>query len=69
VNGMVLNCPTCDARWPVGANVGEFERQNLEQAACPHCGKHTLRCVTMIDRRRRAYSSSPNRAGSSNWRA
>ncbi len=45
MNGMVLNCPTCDARWPVGANVGEFERQNLEQAACPHCGKHTLRCV------------------------
>jgi hypothetical protein len=44
---MVLNCPTCDARWPVGANVGDFERQNLEQAACPHCGKHTLRCVAV----------------------
>ena len=47
MNGMVLNCPTCDARWPVGANVGEFERQNLEQAACPHCGKHTLRFVAV----------------------
>jgi hypothetical protein len=50
---MVLNCPTCDARWPVGVNVGEFERQNLEQAACPHCGKHTLRCVAVPGKRRR----------------
>jgi Zn finger protein HypA/HybF involved in hydrogenase expression len=44
-NGVTLSCPNCNRGWPVGAGVGEFERQVLEAVPCPACGSHTLRCV------------------------
>lgn len=53
MNGMALKCPACDRRWAVGTDVGEYERQTLEQAPCPHCGKHTLCCVAVLHHRGR----------------
>lgn len=43
--GLVLDCPACERRWPVGSHVGHFEQQALEAAACPGCGAHALRCL------------------------
>jgi rRNA maturation endonuclease Nob1 len=54
VNGIILSCPGCERRWPVAANLGHFEREALEAAACPDCGSQALRCVPIVraDRRR-----------------
>ena len=41
----ILSCSACKRQWPFGVNIGHFERQSLEAAACPSCGSHTLRCV------------------------
>ena len=45
MNVQVIHCPACERRWPVGANVGDLERQTLEAAPCPTCGGHILKCV------------------------
>jgi len=45
VNVQAMHCAACERKWPVGANVGDYERQTLEAAPCPACGRHLLTCV------------------------
>ena len=65
MNVQVIHCPACERRWPVGANVGDLERQTLEAVPCPACGRHILKCVPLPRKAgRRGQSGSPlRRAG------
>jgi len=64
VTVQAIHCPACERRWPVGATVNDFERQVLESAPCPACGRHVLRCVPSDTRRgrgsRRPWASHPS---------
>ena len=64
MNVQAIHCPACERRWPVGANVTDFERQALESAPCPACGRHVLKCVpvaTKAGRKSRRLSVSSAR--------
>ena len=65
MNVQVIHCPACERRWPVGANVGDLERQTLEAAPCPGCGRHILKCVPVPpkDGRRSSFRAPARRAG------
>ena len=65
MNVQVIHCPACERRWPIGPNVGDLERQTLEAAACPACGRHVLKCVPVPPKagRRGSPGSALRRAG------
>ena len=52
MNLQAMHCAACERRWPVGANVSDYERETLEAAPCPACGRHVL-----------AYVPVPRKAG------
>jgi hypothetical protein len=63
VNVQAIHCPACERRWPVGANVSHYERQTLEAAPCPACGRHVLKCIPVPDKAgRRAAECGPGPA-------